>query len=43
MESLKVRLRKKIRVWKEYEVKLLNEENDYNKSPEITKVEGPRE
>ena len=37
--KLKVTLQEKIRVWKEYEEKLLNEENDWNKSMEI-KVEG---
>ena len=41
--KLKVTLQEKIKVWKEYEEKLLNEENDWNKSMEITKVEGPCE
>ena len=41
--KLKVTLQEKIKVWKEYEEKLLNEENDWNKSTEITKVEGPCE
>ena len=41
--KLKVTLQEKIKVWKEYEEKLLNEENDWNKSLEITKVEGPCE
>ena len=41
--KLKVTLLEKIKVWKEYEEKLLNEENDWNKSMEITKVEGPCE
>ena len=36
-------MQEKIKVWKEYEEKLLNEENDWNKSLEITKVEGPCE
>ena len=40
--KLKVTLQEKIKVWKEYEKKLLNE-NDWNKSMEITKVEGPCE
>ena len=31
------------KVWKEYEEKLLNEENDWNKNMEITKVQGPCE
>ena len=38
--KLKVALQEKIKVWKEYEKKLLNEKNDWNKSLEITKVEG---
>ena len=38
-----VALQEKIKVWKEYEEKLLNEENDWSKSLEITKVEGPCE
>ena len=29
--KLKVTLQEKIKVWKEYEEKLLNEENDWNK------------
>ena len=41
--KLKVTLQEKIKVWKEYEEKLLNEENDWNKNIEITKVEGPCE
>ena len=41
--KLKVTLQEKIKVWKEYEEKLLNEENDRNKSMEITKIEGPCE
>ena len=41
--KLKVTLQEKIKVWKEYEEKLLNDENDWNKSLEITKVEGPCE
>ena len=41
--KLKVTLQEKIKVWKEYEAKLLNEENDWNKSLEITTVEGPCE
>ena len=41
--KLKVTLQGKIKVWKEYEEKLLNEENDRNKSLEITKAEGPCE
>ena len=41
--KLKVMLCKKIKVWKEYEEKLLNEENDWHKSLEIAKVEGPCE
>ena len=41
--KLKVTLQEKIIVWKECEEKLLNEENDWNKSMEITKVEGPCE
>ena len=41
--KLKVTLQEKIKVWKEYEEKLLNEEYDWNKSLEITKVEGPCE
>ena len=41
--KLKVKLQEKIKVWKEYEEKLLNEENDWNKSLERTKVEGPCE
>ena len=36
-------LQEKIKVWKEHEEKLLTEENDWNKSLEITKVEGPYE
>ena len=39
--KLKVTLQEKIKIWKEYEEKLLNEENDWNKSLEITKVKGP--
>ena len=38
--KLKVTLQEKIKVWKEYEEKQLNEENDWNKITEITKVEG---
>ena len=41
--KLKVTLQEKIKVWKQYEEKLLNEENDWNKSMEIPKVEGPCE
>ena len=41
--KLKVTLQEKIKVWKEYEEKLLIEENDWNKNMEITKVEGPCE
>ena len=41
--KLKVTLQEKIIVWKECEEKLLNEENDWNKSMEIIKVEGPCE
>ena len=41
--KLKVTLQEKIKIWKEYEEKLLNEENDWNKSMEITKDEGPCE
>ena len=37
--KLKVALLEKIKVWKEDKEKLLNEENDWNKSLEITKVE----
>ena len=36
--KLKLTLREKIKVWKEYEEKLLNEENHWNKSVEIKVV-----
>ena len=41
--KLKVTLQEKNKVWKEYEEKLLNEENEWNKSLERTKVESPCE
>ena len=41
--KLNVTLQEKIKVWKQSEEKLLNEENNWNKSLEIRKVEGPCE
>ena len=41
--KLKVTLQEKLKVWKECEEKQLNEENDWNESLEITKVEDPWE
>ena len=41
--KLKVTLQEKVKVWNEYKEKLLNEENNWNKSVEIAKAESPCE